>query len=133
MRPERRSAVLGACALVATVCGCTGVMRPALDAANPPGQLNAQGKIEPCHGYQSRPQECGNAIFNSSRIGKVDVGHSLQDVREIMGHDPEEREVRAEDGHAIEVWGYLTDYVRSTKSVISFKDGKVVSIERKRR
>ena len=46
-----------------------------------------------------------------------------------MGRDPEERLVKTQDGDTVEIWAYLVNYANSTKGVISFKNGKVVSVE----
>lgn len=121
-----------AVALAAALIGCAGVVRPVRDAISPPGEMNADGSINPCHGYKADAQACGNAAYNGSRIGKVAIGQSLQDVRAIMGKDPEERSIRTEDGRSLETWGYRTDYRNRVTTRIDFVDLKVVGIRQDR-
>jgi len=69
------------------------------------------------------------AESNRQHIDQVVVGQSLADVRQIMGKDPEKREVRARfDGKTVEFWSYVTDYGRRLDSTITFIDGKVQEI-----
>jgi hypothetical protein len=54
----------------------------------------------------------------------VKLGQSLAEVRQIMGKDPERREVTSD----IETWGFLTDYMGQLLTLIDFKNGVVVEI-----
>ena len=128
----RTGRVALAVALVSGLIGCAGVVRPVRDAISPPGEMNADGSINPCHGYKADAQACGNAAYNGARIGKVTIGQSLQDVRAIMGKDPEERSIRTEDGRNLETWGYRTDYRNRITTRIEFVDLKVVGIRQDR-
>ncbi len=118
------------CALIS---GCAGLMKPSLDAMFPPGQMSADGKINPCHGYANRPQDCGNAIFFAGRIAKVEIGQDREAVRRTMMRDPERREVVQKYGRAVETWAYLTDYASWRETVVTFVDGTVAKIEQQRR
>jgi len=127
MRPRivhRLSALLPLLAL----CSCAGVMKPILDRTSPPGEMNADGTINPCHGYRTRPQDCGNALWNAAQIGRVLLGQTLEQVRAIMGHDPEEREASVRDGRTTESWVYLTNYDNDVLTTILFIDGTVTAI-----
>jgi hypothetical protein len=85
-------------ALVASLCGCAAVQRPIRDAIHPPGQMADDGTIYPCHGYKADGQTCGDAIYNSARIGKVVIGQAIAEVRAAMGRDAETRSVSVRDG-----------------------------------
>ena len=90
--------------------------------------MNADGSINPCHGYRAHPQACGDALYNGARIKRVAIGQTLANVREIMGRDAELRSVGTHDGHESETWGYLTDYDQDITTQIEFVDGAVVAI-----
>lgn len=63
---------------------------------------------------------------NERHINQVRVGQTLQEVRAIMGKDPERREARARfDGKTVEMWSYVTDYARRLDTTIIFVDGRV--------
>ena len=94
--------------------------------------MNADGSINPCHGYKTDAQTCGNAVYNATRIGGVKIGQSVSEVRSIMGRDPELRSVRTQDGHNLETWSYRTDYQNRVTTKIDFLDSKVVGIEQDR-
>lgn len=79
----------------------------------------------PCMGFHRDQQACQRAAENSSVIGKVKVGQSLAEVRQIMGKDPERREASSDS----ETWGYLTDYMAQRLTVIVFKNGSVAEIK----
>jgi hypothetical protein len=117
-----------AATLVAGLIGCAGIIRPVRDVIAPPGEMNADGSINPCHGYKADAQACGNAAYNGARIGRVAIGQSLQDVKAIMGREPEERSVRTQDGRSSETWSYRTDYAGRISTRIDFLDLKVVAI-----
>ena len=119
-------------ALFSTLCGCAAVVRPVRDVIAPPGEMNADGSINPCHGYKADAQACGNAVYNGGRIGKVAIGQTLPEVRQIMGRDPEERNVRVQDGTSYETWSYRTDYKARITTRIEFADLKVVGIKQER-
>jgi hypothetical protein len=79
----------------------------------------------PCKGFHVDQQACQRAAENSVIIGKINIGQSLQEVRKIMGKDPERREATADS----ETWEYLTDYMAHLNTVIIFKNGLVVEIK----
>ena len=115
--------------LVALLIACTAILRPARDSAAPPGEMNADGTINPCHGYERRHQECGNALWNARHINHVALGQSIEDVSALMRHEPERRESRIDErGRAVESWGFLTDYRGRLVTTITFTDGKVTEI-----
>lgn len=118
-----------AVAIAMELAGCAGALRPVRDAISPPGQMSADGSINPCHGYRSNHQACGNAIYNDARIGKVAIGQSIDEVRKIMGRAPEKRSVQLQDGRSLETWSFLTDYDNSITTRIEFMDSKVVGIK----
>ena len=126
----RHAAALAA--VLAGLSGCAAVQRPIRDAIHPPGQMSADGTIYPCHGYKTEPQACGDAIYNSARIGQVALGQTIAEVRAIMGRDAETRSVSVRDGHNDESWGFRTDYERRITTTIEFVDGKVVAIRQDR-
>jgi hypothetical protein len=100
-----------------------------LNEVSPPGEMNSNGKINPCHDFRSNPQACGEAQYNAPRVRKLGIGQTIAQAQQIMGRDPEERSLKVQDGQSIEIWFYLTDYDRSIVSVITFTDGKITSIE----
>lgn len=66
---------------------------------------------------------------NRTRVDRVRVGQTLEEVRAIMGKPPEKREVRLRfDGKTVELWSYATDYTRKVDSTIIFLDGRVTEI-----
>jgi hypothetical protein len=67
---------------------------------------------------------CGQALYNSQRINRVEIGQSKEEVRSIMGHDPERREASTER----ELWSYVTDYDREVMTTIEFVNGRVAKI-----
>ena len=118
--------------VIASVSGCAAVQRPIRDAIHPPGQMNADGTIYPCHGYKAVPQACGDAIYNSAHIGQVALGQTLAEVRTIMGREAETRSVSTRDGRSVESWGFRTDYDKRITTTIEFVEGKVVAIRQDR-
>lgn len=96
---------------VLTLSGCAG----------PGGVLLTNGKISPCPGYHTDNQACGNAVFNARVIGQVAAGQTKEQVRDIMKHDAERREI---DGNE-ERWSYITDYQAEQMTVIVFTESKV--------
>ncbi len=117
---------------IASISGCAIVQRPVRDAIHPPGQMDADGSIYPCHGYKADPQACGDAIYNGTRIGKVALGQTLAEVRTIMGRDAEARSVNMRDGRSVEAWSFRTDYEKRITTTIEFMDGRVVAIRQER-
>lgn len=115
-------------ALAMALPGCSTVR----DVVSPPGEMTADGTINPCHGHKADAQACGNALYNGTRIGKVAIGQSITEVRQIMGHDPEQRSVQALDGHSAESWSFRTDYQGRITTRIEFKDAVVVGIKQER-
>jgi hypothetical protein len=79
----------------------------------------------PCKGFHKDPEACERAAANSLVISKIQLGQSPEEVREIMGNDPERREVTDD----LETWGYRTNYAGKLFTTIAFKDGKVSSIK----
>jgi hypothetical protein len=114
--------------LIVSLSGCTAVK----NVVSPPGEMTADGTINQCHGHKADAQACGNALYNSTRIGKVAIGQSIAEVRQIMGHDPEQRSVQALDGHSAESWSYRTDYQGRITTRIEFRDAVVVGIKQER-
>ena len=115
--------------LAVNLVGCAAVIRPVRDAISPPGEMNADGSINPCHGYRSNYEACGNAIYNGRRIPRVALGQSLAEVKGIMARAPEKRSVELKEGRNTETWSFLTDYDRSITTRLEFLDGKVVAIK----
>jgi outer membrane protein assembly factor BamE (lipoprotein component of BamABCDE complex) len=70
------------------------------------------------------PTGRSNAIFNATAIAQVQKGQTPADVRTIMGHAAERREV----GTLTESWGYLTSYDNKMMTWITFTDDKVTSL-----
>ena len=89
------------------------------------GLYSASG---PCMGFHKNQQACERASENALVIGKVKLGQSAAEVRQIMGKDVERREENRE----IESWGYLTDYATSLWTIIVFKNGLVAEIKQAR-
>ena len=121
--------VVASIALALQLAGCAAVIRPVRDAISPPGEMNADGSINPCHGYRSNYEACGIAIYNGKRITKVAIGQTLVEVKTIMGKSPEERSIEAKDGRTVESWTFLTDYDRSVSTNVDFLDGRVSAIK----
>ena len=104
----RKKIVLIAAALLLNGCGVS-------------GHYQSSG---PCKGFHKDQQACLRAVENSSVIGKVKLGQSLEEVRQIMGKDPERREVAKN----CETWGYITTYVGYRFTTIIFRNGVVIEI-----
>lgn len=92
-----------------------------ISACSASGKYRSDG---PCEGFNKDPEACERAAANALVIGKVTLGQTPQDVRDIMGADPEHREV----SEGIETWGYRTNYDDWLFTRIVFKDGKVTTI-----
>jgi len=66
---------------------------------------------------------------NRSRLDRVQIGQTTEEVRALMAKNPEKREVRLRfDGKHVEFWSYVTDYARKIDSTITFIDGRVTEI-----
>ena len=92
-----------------------------LQACGASGHYESEG---PCRGFHRDQAACKRAAENWSAIGKVQIGQSPADVRQIMGKDPERKEASTDS----ETWGYLTDYMGSMMTEIVFKNGVVAQI-----
>jgi hypothetical protein len=106
--------------LAVLLAGCSYAVNPHVA-----GTLLESGKIAPCHGNHTDAEACGNAIFNAKVINQVQPGQTKQEVRTIMQHDPERRELAANT----ETWIYITDYSAELMTAITFTDGKVTSLK----
>jgi hypothetical protein len=70
------------------------------------------------------------ATLNREKLNHVHVGQTLDEVRAIMGNEPERRDARKRfDGKVVELWSYATDYVRRLDTTITFIDGRVEEIK----
>jgi len=70
------------------------------------------------------------AVANREKLNQVRVGQTVAEVRQIMGKEPERRDVRSRfDGKIVEIWAYATDYVRRLDTTITFIDGRVQEIK----
>jgi hypothetical protein len=125
----RAFAVLAVAMAASQLAGCTLLMQFLRDNTAPPGVMNDDGSINPCHGDESDHQACGNAIFNARSMKQVDVGQSRGQVHATMRHDPDERTVENEGGTATERWAYLTDYRWQRTTVVVFTNGYVSALE----
>ena len=66
---------------------------------------------------------------NRVRVTRIAIGQSIDEVRTIMGKEPEKREARVRfDGKKVELWTWVTDYTRKVDSTIIFLDGHVQEI-----
>jgi hypothetical protein len=93
-----------------------------LSACSVSGHYENEG---PCKGFHKDPAACERAAENSTVIGKVQIGQSIENVRQIMGKDPERRAASGDS----ETWGYLTDYTSHLVTEIVFKNGVVAEIK----
>lgn len=100
--------------------GCTSVVT----SARPAGGMNQAGAIQPCFPDRRDAQACGDAIFNATVIVQIHKGQSRGDVRGIMRHDAERREVQG----PTESWGYMTSYKDKMITWITFTDLQVSSL-----
>jgi hypothetical protein len=89
------------------------------------GMMTDKGTIEPCGGNHTDTQACGNAIFNAPLLQKVHSGMSMAEVRQLMQHDAERREISANT----ETWIYMSDYDGEKMTAIIFTDGKVTGMK----
>ena len=91
-------------------------------ACNATGNYRSDG---PCKGFKVNPEACERAAANSIAIANVSLGHTLEDVRRIMGKGPERRELT----ERVERWAYITDYDSGRYTTISFEQGRVAAIK----
>jgi hypothetical protein len=80
--------------------------------------------IAPCSADGRGSQACGDALFNGTVISQIHKGQTQSEVRTIMQHDAERREV----GGSTESWGYLTSYKNHMVTWITFTDRTVSSM-----
>lgn len=99
------------------------------DTLMPPGVMGADGRISPCNGHHTNPQDCGYATFNAPLLRTLELGQTKEQVRATMKHDGERKEARMENGTAIETWTYMANYENERMSQITFTDGKVTEIK----
>jgi hypothetical protein len=125
----RASAVLAVGLAAVSLVACTPVLQYLRDNHAPPGVMNDDGTINPCHGAEEDHQACGNAIFNARGMKQIDVGQSRGEVRTTMRRDPDEREMVTERGTVTERWTYLTDYRWQRTTVVVFTNGYVSALE----
>jgi hypothetical protein len=109
-RPVKRIAILSALLLV----GCSS-----------PGGVMQAGKISPCPDFRTDAQACGNALFNAPRLPKISAGMTTAEVRSVMQHDAERREIAGNT----ETWLYMSDYEAEQMTAIVFTDGKVTAMK----
>ncbi len=120
----KRHRLLAMCAAVAiaslALTGCAAL------SARPPatGNMNAVHEMAPCRADLSNAQGCGNFLSNAAVIGQIHRGQSRAEVRGIMRHDAERREI----GSLTESWGYLTSDKNSMMTWITFTDRQVSSV-----
>ncbi len=100
--------------------GCAAVMT----SSAPAGDMNAAGAIQPCYPDRRDAQACGNSIFNATVIAQIHKGQWRSDVRGIMRHDAERREMQG----LTESWGYMTSYDSKMITWITFTDHQVSSL-----
>jgi hypothetical protein len=98
--------------------GCATVM------TLPTSRMNVAEAIRPCQSDRRGSQACGDATFNATVISQIKKGQTPTDVRAIMRHDAERREVTS----LTESWGYLTNYQNKMITWITFTDRKVTSL-----
>lgn len=108
-------------AMVIFLAGCVDTLQ---DAARPPGQMNPDGTINPCHGYEGDKALCGESLFFAKAITQIELGQTRDEVREVMKRDPWRRKLKAGQ----ELWGYSTSYSDERMSWILFTDGKVTEV-----
>jgi hypothetical protein len=114
-------------ALVTALAGCS--LEMLRDSTAPPGLINAEGKINPCHGDEADHQRCGDAFFNARHIGKIAIGSDPAEVERVMRNQPDARTVQRDGETVIERWTYLTDYARRRTTIVVFRNGRVEGFE----
>ncbi len=86
--------------------------------------MNVAKAIRPCQPDRRGAEACRNASFNATVISQIQKGQTPTEVRAIMRHDAERREVTS----FTESWGYLTSYENKMLTWITFTDRKVTSL-----
>jgi len=87
--------------------------------------MNVAGEIlVPCSPNREGAQACEDARFNATVISQIHRGQTQSEVRTIMRHDAERREVAG----LTESWGYLTSYNNQMVTWITFTDRTVSSL-----
>ena len=103
------------------LAGCAASTSPLL----PPGRMTVPGGIlAPCSADRRGAQACEDARFNATVISQIHNGQTQSEVRTIMRHDAERREI----GGSTESWGYLTSYKNQMITWITFTDRTVSSL-----
>ena len=97
---------------------------PLINGCGVSGHYRSEG---PCQGFHKDQEACERAANNSSVIGNINLGHTLNDVRQIMGKGPEIR--KADSSDSSESWGYRTSYNGNRFTTIIFKNGVVTEIK----
>jgi len=106
---------------VVALAGCAASMTPRL----PAGRMTVPTDVvAPCSPDRRGSQQCADALVNSAVISQIHLGQSQTEVRTIMGHAAERREV----GAFTESWGYLTSYNNQMMTWITFTDRSVSSL-----
>lgn len=99
------------------------------DSLMPPGVLGADGRISPCNGHHTSPQDCGYAMHNAPLLGKLELGQTKAAVREIMKHDAERKEARLDEGKQIDVWFYMANYENELMTRLTFAGDALIEIK----
>jgi outer membrane protein assembly factor BamE (lipoprotein component of BamABCDE complex) len=94
-------------------------------ACTTPGTMDQSGHISGCGGYHTDDQACGNAMFNAPLLAKVHAGMTTDEVRTLMRHDAERREISGNS----ETWFYMSDYDAERMTAIEFTEGKVTALK----
>lgn len=102
------------------LAGCAASITPPL----PTARMNVADLIAPCSADRRGSQACGDAVSNATGISQVHKGQSQTEVRSIMGHAAERREVDT----FTESWGYLTSYRNQMMTWVTFTNGSVTSL-----
>jgi hypothetical protein len=67
--------------------------------------------------------------MNAVNITGVHLGQTAAEVKRVMRHEPESREVKTlPDGTSEERWNYLTDYNNDTNTTLVFRGGVLVEV-----
>jgi hypothetical protein len=90
-----------------------------------PGTMDTQGHISGCGGYHTDDEACGRAMFNAPLLAKIHAGMTAEEVRALMRHDAERREISGNT----ETWFYMSDYDAERMTAIEFADGKVTAMK----
>lgn len=92
---------------------------------HPAGTMLSDGTIAPCHGIDIEDRNaCGQARFNAPLVPKIENGMTKEQVRNLMRHDPERREMNGDT----DVWMYMTDYNARKMTAIVFSNGRVSAL-----